>query len=123
VGLRQPLRAPLLLFGGPYSNLRALTALRAPAAALGIDAARTNCTGDVVAYCAEPGRRLRPSERGDVTWWPATVRSSWHSVARTVGAGSLTIPAAINWRRVGMALLASGSPLIAGSGWPALPNS
>jgi predicted phosphodiesterase len=44
----------LLVFGGPYSNLRALTALRATAAALGIDAANTICTGDVVAYCAEP---------------------------------------------------------------------
>jgi len=42
------------VFGGPYSNLRALTALRARAAALGIDAAHTICTGDVVAYCAEP---------------------------------------------------------------------
>jgi len=31
-----------------------VTALRARAAALGIDAARTICTGDVVAYCAEP---------------------------------------------------------------------
>jgi predicted phosphodiesterase len=41
------------VFGGPYSNLRALTALRARAAALGIDAAHTICTGDVVAYCAE----------------------------------------------------------------------
>ena len=51
---RQPVRAPLLLFGGPYSNLRALTALRARTAALGINAAHTICTGDVVAYCAEP---------------------------------------------------------------------
>jgi predicted phosphodiesterase len=34
--------------------LRALTALRARAAALGIDPAHTICTGDVVAYCAEP---------------------------------------------------------------------
>src|SRR5262249_21869941 len=41
VRLTQPLRAPLLVFGGPYSNLRALTALRARAAALGIDAAHT----------------------------------------------------------------------------------
>jgi predicted phosphodiesterase len=44
----------LLVFGGPYSNLHALTALRATADALGIDAAHTICTGDVVAYCAEP---------------------------------------------------------------------
>src|SRR5262249_53684257 len=52
--LVQPLRAPVLVFGGPYSNLRALAALRARAAALGIDAAQTICTGDLVAYCAEP---------------------------------------------------------------------
>ena len=45
---------PLLVFGGPYSNLRALQAMRATAQALGIAAARTICTGDVVAYCAEP---------------------------------------------------------------------
>jgi predicted phosphodiesterase len=44
----------VLVFGGPYSNLRALTALRARAAVLGIDAAHTICTGDVVGYCAEP---------------------------------------------------------------------
>jgi predicted phosphodiesterase len=49
-----PLRAPLLVFGGPYSNIRALTALRARAAELGIDASHTICTGDTVAYCAEP---------------------------------------------------------------------
>lgn len=45
---------PLLVFGGPYSNLRALAALRERAAELGIPASRSICTGDVVAYCAEP---------------------------------------------------------------------
>jgi predicted phosphodiesterase len=45
---------PLLVFGGPYSNLRALTALRARAEELGIPASHCICTGDVVAYCAEP---------------------------------------------------------------------
>lgn len=45
---------PLLVFGGPYSNFRALAALRARAAALGVSASRAICTGDVVAYCAEP---------------------------------------------------------------------
>jgi predicted phosphodiesterase len=44
----------ILLFGGPYSNLPALTAMRAQARALGIAAPHTICTGDVVAYCAEP---------------------------------------------------------------------
>src|SRR5262245_44817533 len=47
-------KTPLLVFGGPYSNLRALAALRERADALGIPAAQTICTGDVVAYCAEP---------------------------------------------------------------------
>jgi predicted phosphodiesterase len=50
----QPLCTPLLVFGGPYSNVRALTALRARAVELGIDASDTICTGDTVAYCAEP---------------------------------------------------------------------
>lgn len=45
---------PLLVFGGPYSNLRATQALIAEAARLGIPPNRVICTGDVVAYCAEP---------------------------------------------------------------------
>lgn len=48
------MKTPLLVFGGPYSNLRALMALRERADALGIPAAQTICAGDVVAYCAEP---------------------------------------------------------------------
>lgn len=47
-------KAPVLVFGGPYSNLRALEALRARAAALGVPPSSVICTGDVVAYCAEP---------------------------------------------------------------------
>ena len=49
---------PLLVFGGPYSNLRALTALRRRADELEIPASHTICTGDVVAYCAEPEETL-----------------------------------------------------------------
>jgi predicted phosphodiesterase len=45
---------PLLFFGGPYSNLRALAALRERADELGIPPSQAICTGDVVAYCAEP---------------------------------------------------------------------
>jgi predicted phosphodiesterase len=48
------LEPPVLVFGGPYSNLRALAALRQRAEALGIPASHCICTGDVVAYCAEP---------------------------------------------------------------------
>jgi predicted phosphodiesterase len=45
---------PLLVFGGPYSNLAAARALVAEARRLGIGPAQIICTGDVVAYGAEP---------------------------------------------------------------------
>ena len=48
------LQPPLLVFGGPYSNLRAMAALRQRAGELGIPPSHAICTGDVVAYCAEP---------------------------------------------------------------------
>ena len=46
--------APVLVFGGPYSNLQATRALRAEAARRGIPADHVICTGDVVAYCGDP---------------------------------------------------------------------
>lgn len=48
------LQTPVLAFGGPYSNLRAVEALRRRAGELGIPASHCICTGDVVAYCGEP---------------------------------------------------------------------
>ena len=45
---------PVLVFGGPYSNLEATEAVLAEAERRGIPASRTICTGDVVAYCADP---------------------------------------------------------------------
>jgi hypothetical protein len=44
---------PVLVFGGPYSNLEATEAVLAEAARRGIPPARIVCTGDVVAYCAD----------------------------------------------------------------------
>lgn len=46
-------REPLLLFGGPYSNLEATAAVLAEARRLGVPADRVVCTGDVVAYGAD----------------------------------------------------------------------
>ena len=48
------LNSSVLVFGGPYSNLRALLAQRERADELGVPATHCICTGDVVAYCAEP---------------------------------------------------------------------
>lgn len=47
-------RLPLLVFGGPYSNLQATQALMAEADRLGVTPDRIVCTGDVVAYCGDP---------------------------------------------------------------------
>jgi len=44
----------LLVFGGVYSNLQALQALKQMAEAMRIPAENVICTGDVVAYCAQP---------------------------------------------------------------------
>ena len=49
-----PLDGPVLLFGGPYSNVQALDALIGAAVTRGIGAGQMICTGDVVAYCAAP---------------------------------------------------------------------
>ena len=49
---------PLMVFGGPYSNLEAAQALVAEAARLGIAAERIVCTGDVVAYGADAAATL-----------------------------------------------------------------
>jgi len=48
------IKAPILCFGGPYSNLQATKALKRKAEKLGIPPKRIICTGDVVAYCAHP---------------------------------------------------------------------
>ncbi len=47
-------RGTVLLFGGCYSNLQATSALLDEARRLGIPPERTICTGDVVAYGADP---------------------------------------------------------------------
>ncbi len=47
------INAPLLVFGGVYSNEQALDALFEFARARGIPSERWVCTGDVIAYCAD----------------------------------------------------------------------
>ncbi len=48
------LNGPILLFGGPYSNVQALDALIKVVSDRAIDAGHVICTGDVVAYCGAP---------------------------------------------------------------------
>jgi predicted phosphodiesterase len=49
---------PLLLFGGPYSNLQATQALKHKAQQLGISPGNIICTGDTIAYCAQPNETI-----------------------------------------------------------------
>ncbi|MEM6724709.1 MAG: metallophosphoesterase family protein [Bacteroidota bacterium] len=44
----------VLVFGGVYSNLQALEALKSICESKGIPAGQVICTGDIVAYCAQP---------------------------------------------------------------------
>jgi predicted phosphodiesterase len=48
------IKLPLLVFGGPYSNLAATQAMQAEARRLKLAPHQIICTGDVVAYGAEP---------------------------------------------------------------------
>ena len=48
------LQGPLLIFGGAYGNLPATRALQSVAERQGIPPQNIICTGDMVAYCAEP---------------------------------------------------------------------
>ncbi|WP_371223852.1 metallophosphoesterase family protein [Roseovarius sp. 2305UL8-3] len=48
------LDGPVLIFGGPYSNLQATQAVLDKAAKQGIAPSNVICTGDVVAYCGQP---------------------------------------------------------------------
>ena len=48
------LTGPLLVFGGPYSNLQATQAMKAMARERNIPPEHVFCTGDTVAYCSDP---------------------------------------------------------------------
>ncbi|WP_299842584.1 metallophosphoesterase family protein [uncultured Roseovarius sp.] len=52
------LDGPVLLFGGPYSNLPAMRALIDRARYHGIAADHMICTGDTVAYCGQPAETV-----------------------------------------------------------------
>ena len=60
---------PLLVFGGPYSNLQATEAMQAEARRLVIPPQNVVCTGDVVAYAADP----EPTARLIKDWGVAVV--------------------------------------------------
>ncbi|MEL6644026.1 MAG: metallophosphoesterase family protein [Pseudomonadota bacterium] len=64
------LTGDVLIYGGPYSNLQATEALFDLADARGIAVGNRICTGDVVAYCADPAAA-----------WEAVLARGGHIVA------------------------------------------
>ena len=52
------LSGPVLVFGGPYGNLQATQAIKAVAEQHQIPASHIVCTGDAIAYCAQPQETL-----------------------------------------------------------------
>jgi len=52
------LTGPVLIFGGPYSNLQATQTLLAKAAQLSIPPDNIICTGDIIAYAGDPAATL-----------------------------------------------------------------
>jgi len=57
---------PLLVFGGPYSNLQATEAVLAEAARMGIPPTRIICTGDLVAYGGDPAATVHRVRRAGI---------------------------------------------------------
>ena len=49
----------IVIFGGPYSNLHALQAMKAKTDALSISHSDIICTGDIVGYCAYPEESIQ----------------------------------------------------------------
>ncbi|MBD3609738.1 MAG: metallophosphoesterase family protein [Gammaproteobacteria bacterium] len=53
------LAGPLVVFGGPYSNLAATQAMKKVAQEMKLSPQQVICTGDIVAYCAEPEETIK----------------------------------------------------------------
>lgn len=60
-------QGPVLFFGGPYSNLQATEAVLSKAHQFNVPQANVICTGDVVAYCAQPTESVAAVRAAGVT--------------------------------------------------------
>jgi uncharacterized Fe-S cluster-containing radical SAM superfamily protein/predicted phosphodiesterase len=78
---------PVLVFGGPYSNLEATEAVLAEAARRGIPPRRILCTGDIVAYAADAGATLDLVRRSGIAAIMGNCEESLGSDAGDCGCG------------------------------------
>jgi sulfatase maturation enzyme AslB (radical SAM superfamily)/predicted phosphodiesterase len=84
-GLRMD--GPVVVFGGPYSNLEATEALFAAAERHGIPRSRMICTGDIVAYGADAVATLRLLRRAGIQAIMGNCEESLASNAADCGCG------------------------------------
>lgn len=78
---------PVLVFGGPYSNLEATEAVLAEAARRGIPPRRILCTGDIVAYGADAVATLELIRRAGIPAIMGNCEESLGSGAGDCGCG------------------------------------
>jgi predicted phosphodiesterase len=79
--------APLLVFGGPYSNLQATRAIRAVSERMGIPVSNIICTGDIIAYCGEPVATLELIREWGIRVVKGNCEESFASNAPDCGCG------------------------------------
>lgn len=76
----------VLIFGGPYSNLQATDAVLSVAKQRAIAPARCICTGDAVAYCANPAETLHLLD-GACNWVAGNCEKQLTAAADDCGCG------------------------------------
>ncbi|MEM1074221.1 MAG: metallophosphoesterase [Pseudomonadota bacterium] len=81
------LDGPVLLFGGPVSNLQATSSLLAQADAWSIPAEHRICTGDVTAYCGAPAQTVDLIRERDVIVVAGNCEKQLASEAEGCGCG------------------------------------
>lgn len=81
------LTGPMLVFGGPYSNLAATQAMRQRAEELDIPPSRVICNGDLIAYCAEPQETLQLVRDWGIAVVQGNCEESLGNVAADCGCG------------------------------------
>ena len=87
---------PVLVFGGPYGNLEATRAVLEDARRLGIPPERIVCTGDVVAYCADPVATIDAIRDTGIHVVMGNCEDPWRAARETADAASRPEVPAIN---------------------------
>ena len=107
------LTGPVLVFGGPYSNLPATMAIKAVAGKLNITPENIICTGDTVAYCAEPEQTVQLIKDWGITVIEGNCEESFGNNLNDCGcgfeAGTRCDLLSAQWYRYAASQLSEGS--------------